>query len=95
MNGDYSLQFFAALIFVLGLISALAYALRRWGGSALLLPRSGARRLAIVETLPLDSTRRLVLLRRDDREHLVMIGRNQDVLIEAGIERRAGTGDGG
>ncbi len=42
-------------------------------------------RLAIVEYCEVDQTRRLVLLRRDDVEHLVLIGGNQDMLVEGNI----------
>ena len=49
------------------------------------------QRLGIVEYCEVDQTRRLVLLRRDDVEHLVLIGGNQDLLVEGhiGIEANA------
>jgi hypothetical protein len=50
--------------------------------------RSGgpeSSRLAISETLEVDKHRRLVLVRRDDVEHLVLIGGGQDVVVEAAI----------
>jgi hypothetical protein len=43
------------------------------------------RRLAYVERMPLDGGRSLLLLRRDDVEHLVMIGGPIDVVVETGI----------
>ena len=54
------------------------------------LIRGGARgrkglRLGIVEYCEIDQTRRLVLLRRDGVEHLVLIGGPQDLLVEANI----------
>jgi flagellar protein FliO/FliZ len=49
------------------------------------------RRLAVVEQAALDSRRRLVLLRRDGVEHLIMTGGPVDVVIETGIgAHRAG-----
>lgn len=51
-------------------------------------PRIAGRRgqrLSISEYYELDKTRRLVLLRRDNVEHLVLIGGGQDVVIETGI----------
>ena len=42
-------------------------------------------RLGIVEYCEVDETRRLVLLRRDDVEHLVLIGGNQDLVVESNI----------
>lgn len=46
------------------------------------------RRLAIVEQAAVDSRRRLVLLRRDNVEHLIMTGGPVDVVIETGIPER-------
>jgi Flagellar biosynthesis protein, FliO len=47
--------------------------------------RRGSR-LGISEYHELDKTRRLVLVRRDDIEHLILIGGNQEFVIESGIE---------
>ena len=81
---DY-LQFLLALIFVLGLIAALTVVLRRLGPQRFMI-RGTQRRLSVVEVLSLDARRRLVLFRRDDRDHLILLGPNQDVLVESGIE---------
>lgn len=43
------------------------------------------RRLGITEQFNLDNRRRLILVRRDDVEHLIMTGGPVDVLIEQGI----------
>ncbi|MGE3064177.1 MAG: hypothetical protein AB7K67_01205 [Hyphomicrobiaceae bacterium] len=43
------------------------------------------KRLAIMEQAALDGRRRLVLIRRDDVEHLIMTGGPVDVVIETGI----------
>ncbi len=47
--------------------------------------RKGAR-LGISEYHEIDKTRRLVLVRRDDTEHLILVGGPQDVVIESGID---------
>ena len=44
------------------------------------------QRLGITEFHEIDKTRRIVLVRRDDVEHLIMIGGNQDMVIESRIE---------
>lgn len=44
------------------------------------------QRLGISEFHEIDKTRRIVLVRRDDVEHLVMIGGNQDLVIESNID---------
>lgn len=80
-------RFFLALGFVLLLIAILAAVVRRSGiGDRLAVTKSsGERRLALVEVRPLDAKRKLVLLRRDDREHLVLLGSGSDLLIESDI----------
>ncbi len=51
---------------------------------------SGRRgsRLGVSEFYEIDKSRRLVLVRRDDVEHLVMIGGNEDLVIETDIGAR-------
>ena len=46
------------------------------------------KRLGVVETASVDAKRKLLLVRRDDVEHLVMIGGPIDMLIETGIKGR-------
>lgn len=43
------------------------------------------RRLSVVEQFNLDQRRRLILIRRDNVEHLIMTGGPVDVVIETGI----------
>jgi flagellar protein FliO/FliZ len=47
------------------------------------------RRLAFVERASLDNGRKLLLVRRDNVEHLVMIGGPIDLVIETGIRSQA------
>lgn len=91
MDGQY-VRFILALLFVLGLIGLLAFLLRRFGlGAVRVSPafrgkgRGAARRLAVVEVAIVDARHRLVLIRRDDTEHLVLLGPASDLLIESGI----------
>lgn len=86
MDSGFYLRFVLALAFVLGLIGLLAWAVRRLGLTGRLASTGGReRRLEIVEVRPLDAKRRLVLLRRDSVEHLVLTGATGDLLIESGI----------
>ncbi len=48
------------------------------------------RRLAVVEHASVDGRRRLILIRRDGVEHLIMTGGPVDVVIETGIGERQG-----
>ncbi|MGB3814255.1 MAG: histidine kinase [Shinella sp.] len=47
--------------------------------------RNRTPRLAVLDAAAIDTRRRLVLLRRDDVEHLVMIGGPTDIVIETRI----------
>ena len=65
-----------ALAITLGLVGLAAVALRRFGPewmTRLQRPRAD-RRMAIVESLPLDPARRLVLVRLDATERLLLLG---------------------
>ena len=72
----------AALV-VLAILYRLVFAhrLRVPGG------RTRQPRLGLVDAFSLDGQRQLVLVRRDNVEHLVMIGGPNDVLVESQINR--------
>ena len=72
---DFARALFAFVI-TLGLIGLAAAGARRFGPEWLVrLQRPKAeRRLAIVETLTLDPARRLVLVRLDNQERLLLLG---------------------
>ncbi len=96
MEFETYLRFVLALVFVLALIGLLAWVARRYGFGGRSNGRAGrARRLDIVETRTVDGKRRLILLRRDDVEHLILTGPNSEILIEQGITGSASTGTGG
>ena len=50
--------------------------------------RNASRRVGVIESVPLDGKRNIVLVRRDDTEHLVLVGGRTDVVIEPNIMRR-------
>jgi len=86
MEIETYLRFLAILVLVLAMIAACAWAARRFGlGGALAATKGGSTRLAIVEVKVIDPRRKLILLRRDQKEHLVLLGPNQDLLIENDI----------
>jgi flagellar protein FliO/FliZ len=86
MDFTLYLRFALALLFVLGLIGAVAWILRRFGVAGRLGPVRGRdRRLQVIEATPLDARNRLVLLRRDQVEHLVIVGPAGHLLVESGI----------
>jgi flagellar biogenesis protein FliO len=43
------------------------------------------RRLAVIDAVPVDARRRLVIVRRDNVEHLILVGGAQDLVIETAI----------
>lgn len=75
-----------ALSLVIGLVMLAGAAARRFG----FMPAAGrtarrGRRLGVVEVTAVDARRRLVLVRRDGREHLLMIGGTTDLVVERDI----------
>jgi flagellar protein FliO/FliZ len=86
MDFDLYLRFALALILVLGLIALLAWLLRRFGMG---VKMTKGRRLGIVEVQMLGPRHRMMLIRRDDVEHLVIVGPGSETVVERGI-RRAG-----
>jgi hypothetical protein len=50
--------------------------------------RNAPTRVAIIESLPVEGKRKVILVRRDNIEHLVMVGGRNDLLIESNIMRR-------
>jgi flagellar protein FliO/FliZ len=84
MEFDTYIRFILVLIFVLGLVFALGWVLKRSGISGSAVAGKG-RRLGVVETAFLGPKHRLVLVRRDGVEHLVLIGPTSSEVVESGI----------
>ena len=82
---DY-LRFGAALIFVLALIVAAAFAMRALGFLTFAPRRPGDRRLSVTESLLIDARRRVLLIRRDDEEYLVLLSPQGDVILDDRIK---------
>lgn len=80
------LRFLLALLAVLAMIGAAAWLVRRFGlfGTGM-GRRNGGRRLSISAVQPLDNRRRLILVRRDGTEHLLLVGGPNDLVVETGI----------
>lgn len=90
MDFDTLILGVAALLFVVALFALLVWAFRTFFGksSAANLRKAREKRLGVVETASVDSKRMLYLIRRDDVEHLVIIGGPVDVVVETGIKGR-------
>jgi flagellar protein FliO/FliZ len=86
-----AVRFFIAFLVVLALIGVTAWLVRRFGASRLGSAARGRQpRLAVIDAASVDGRRRLVLIRRDNTEHLLMIGGPTDVVIEPNIVRATG-----
>ncbi len=80
-------KFLLALVFVLCLIGLMAWGTRRFGIlRGTVRARNGKRRVEIVEIAPIDSKRKLMLVRRDRTEHLILLGTTGDLVVETGID---------
>ncbi len=90
-------RFLLALVFVIGLIWLLAAMARRMGFGFPVSSFKGGRgrRLSVVEVAPVDGRRRLILVRRDDTEHLILLGPASEMLIETGILPDGAAGETG
>lgn len=76
-------------IAVFGLLAGFGFALKFITQHGIKFPgmATGNRRLQIVESLPLDVHRRLVIVRCDDVEHLLLLGHNQDIVVAGSLNR--------
>ena len=81
-------RFLGALLLVLAMIGGCAWLARRFGLMQHGLTNGPASRLAIVEKLTLDPKHKLLLIRRDGKEHLIVVGETT-TLIEASLDAPA------
>lgn len=89
------LRWIIAFAVVLLLVALLGFFLRRMSGGRLKFKGQGGGRtrqprLGVVDVYDLDRQRQLILVRRDNVEHLVMIGGASDVVVETNIVRSGG-----
>lgn len=86
------LRWIIAFAIVLVLVGLFAFLLRRITGGRLKFAGPGGGRtrqprLGVIDIHDLDRQRQLILVRRDNVEHLIMIGGASDVVIETNIVR--------
>ncbi|MCT7375459.1 flagellar biosynthetic protein FliO [Chelativorans salis] len=80
----------AALILLAIVLIVVRMVRNRASGTFVAGGRNRLPRLAVVDATAVDSQRRLVLVRRDDVEHLILIGGPSDLVIEPRIGARDG-----
>jgi len=80
-------QMMFVLMAILGLIGFLAYAVQRgWILQNLtgLTPQSRSdRRLSVTETLTVDPRRRVIIVKCDETEHVVLLGTEREMLLSS------------
>lgn len=86
----------ATLLFIVALGALLIWAFKNFflgkSGSAN-FHRPREKRLGVVESASVDGKRKLLLVRRDDVEHLLIIGGPVDLVVETGIKGRPHLGE--
>lgn len=93
-DGSFLLQFVVIFLVILVLLMGAALLFRRLVGRGLSVAARTAKpgrqpRLGIVDIYELDRQRQLILLRRDNVEHLLLVGGPNDVVVERNVQRAA------
>jgi hypothetical protein len=90
-----AMRFFLAFIIVAGLLGLTAWTVRRFGSGRFgeASTRRRQPRLAVLEHASIAGGRQIILVRRDNVEHLLMIGGPFDIVVEANIARAAPAAD--
>ena len=78
------LRYFGALLLVLAMVGGAGLLARRFGVPGITQAAS-IKRLSVIETLMVGPRQRLIIIRRDDVEHLVLSGPEGASVIESGI----------
>jgi flagellar protein FliO/FliZ len=91
MDGLALLRALGALLLTLALLIGFAMLMRRYGHKLGVLgfavPASKSKRLSVTEIQSVDARHRLMLVRRDDVDHLILIGPTGTTVIESKIAR--------
>ncbi|WP_375462615.1 hypothetical protein [uncultured Methylobacterium sp.] len=91
-DGSPVVQYVSIFAVIFAVLTVIVLAVRRLGGGGLAQAGRGGQRgrqprLGIVDVYELDRQRQLILLRRDNVEHLLLVGGPNDVVIERHIQR--------
>lgn len=79
------LAFAISLAVVLALFALFVLIIKRLTGVQSPTSRSRQPRLAVMDAANIDTRRKLILVRRDNVEHLILIGGTSDLVVEQGI----------
>lgn len=79
-------RFIFAFIFVIGLIGAAAMAAKKYLGTQKMFGmKEGGGRISVIETRYIDPRRKLVLIKRDNVEHLILLAGERELVVESNI----------
>ncbi len=81
-------RFILSFVLVLGLIGLMAMALKYVAASgrfSRMPAKAGDGRIDVLETRYIDARRRLVLVRRDNIQHLLLLADGREMIIESNI----------
>ncbi len=80
------LRLAVALIIVLGLMGGLSFLLKKLGLVNMPQTKKGdKKRITLIESMPLDTRRRIVILQCDDKQYLVVLGPNGETMLDPDI----------
>jgi flagellar protein FliO/FliZ len=86
MDGPMYVKALIAFVFVIGLLLLFAAGLRLWGqkfGLIASVSGSDGKKIQIVETAMVDNRHRMVRVRVENREHLILVGGATPVVVES------------
>ncbi|WP_181702292.1 flagellar biosynthetic protein FliO [Chthonobacter albigriseus] len=84
-SGATAARYVIAFAVVLVLLLALRWILKSVSRGGAMRPRGKQQRLAVMDVTVVDERRRLVLVRRDGVEHLLLVGGPTDIVVEQTI----------
>lgn len=82
MTPEY-INFVLSLLAVLALLYAVLWCVKKFG-LAQVSVKSQGKRLKLIEVLPIDAKKRIVLFQKDDLEYTIFVGESDEFVIEEG-----------
>jgi flagellar biogenesis protein FliO len=83
MDSTYYFKTFTALFFILSLILILGFIFRKYFAAGLINTEFiKNKRLAIIETKFIDYKTKLLLVKLDNTEYLLLVGKEKDLIID-------------
>ena len=81
-EGQFGLRILAAALLVLASIGVIVWLVHVFRSERTRAASARQPRLAVIDAATVDGRRRVVLIRRDNVEHLLMIGGRADIVVE-------------